>query len=77
MEEQIKHLETKIDAIQADIKKMKSYFLWTFWVTIALFVLPLLGLIVAVPKFLDSYASFDVPSELNTDSIDSLLKELQ
>ncbi len=77
MEEQIKNLETKIDAIQADVKKMKSYFLWTFWVTIALFVLPLLGLIVAVPKFLDSYASFDIPSELNTDSFDNLLKELQ
>ncbi len=55
-EDQIKNLEAKIDIIGADVKKMKSYFLWTFWVTIALFILPLIGLLVAVPKFLSTYS---------------------
>jgi hypothetical protein len=55
-EDQIKNLEAKIDIIGADVKKMKSYFLWTFWVTIALFVLPLLGLLFAVPKFFSTYS---------------------
>jgi quinol-cytochrome oxidoreductase complex cytochrome b subunit len=76
MEEQIKNLETKIDAIQADVKKMKSYFLWTFWVTIALFVLPIIGLIFTVPKFLGSYGNIDLPQENSINEINSLLNNL-
>lgn len=53
-EEQIKSLEAKIDILQADIKKMKNYFLWTFWVTIILFILPLIGLFFIIPTFLGS-----------------------
>lgn len=56
-EEQIKNLESKIDALQADVKKMKNYFLWTFWVTIILFVLPLVGLVFAVPTMLSTFSS--------------------
>lgn len=76
MEEQIKNLETKIDAIQADVKKMKRYFLLTFWVTIALFILPLLGLLFAIPKFLDSYANIDLPDQNNIEDINNLLNNL-
>lgn len=55
-EEQLKNLEAKIDLVAADVAKMKKYFLWTFWVTIALFVLPLIGLVFAIPKFLSTYS---------------------
>lgn len=57
-EEQLKNLESKIDLLQSDIKKMKNYFLWTFWITIALFVLPIIGLIFAIPSFLSTINSF-------------------
>ena len=56
-EEQIKNLEVKIDSLQADVKKMKNYFLWTFWITIILFVLPIIGLIFAIPTFLSTFSS--------------------
>lgn len=75
MEEQIKNLEIKIDAIQADVKKMKRYFLLTFWVTIALFILPLIGLVFAIPKFLNSYVNIDIPDNSSLD-INSLLDNL-
>lgn len=55
MEEQIKNLEAKIDIIGADVKKMKNYFLWTFWVTVALVVLPMIGLFFAIPSFLSTF----------------------
>jgi len=57
MEEQIKNLEAKIDVIGADVKKMKNYFLWTFWITVALVVLPLIGLFFAIPSFLSTFNS--------------------
>lgn len=75
-EEQIKNLESKLDIIQADVKKMKKYFLLTFWVTIALFILPLVGLMFAIPKFLNSYANIDLPQDSNINDINSLLNNL-
>jgi hypothetical protein len=57
MEEQLKNLEAKLDAVATDVAKMKKYFLWTFWVTIALFVLPLIGLAFAIPSFLSTYST--------------------
>lgn len=56
-EEQIKNLEAKIDLLQVDVKKMKNYFLWTFWVTIILFVLPLIGLFFVIPTLLGSFSA--------------------
>lgn len=48
-------LETKVDALQKSLDKIRNYFKWTLYVTIALFVLPLIGLIFAVPAFLNNY----------------------
>lgn len=75
-EEQIKNLEAKLDVIEADVKKMKKYFLLTFWVTIALFILPLLGLMFAIPKFLNSYANIDLPQGNDINEINNLLNNL-
>lgn len=76
MDEQIKNLETKIDAIQTDIKKMKSYFAWTFWVTIALFILPLIGLVIAIPKFLNSYSNIESATDMKNVDINSITELL-
>lgn len=48
-------LEKKIDAIYVSVEKTRKYFLWTLIITVALFVLPLIGLIFAIPAFISSY----------------------
>lgn len=51
----IGELEEKIDALQRAIGKLQKTFLWTLIITIALFVLPLIGLMFVIPQFLASY----------------------
>lgn len=48
-------IETKIEAVYQSAEKTRKYFLWTMIVTIAMFVVPLIALIVVVPFFLSSY----------------------
>ena len=48
---------TKLDAIALSVKKMRSYFFWIAIISIALFVIPLIGLIFAIPQFLNTYSS--------------------
>ena len=47
----------KLDAIELSVKKIRSYLFWTVMASVILFVLPLLGLLIAIPKFLDVYSS--------------------
>jgi len=58
MEEEIlKKIELqgkKIDEIYLSVEKMRKYFLWTFIITIALVILPLIGLIFVIPQFLST-----------------------
>lgn len=61
--EKLKAQDLKIEAIWQSVEKSRKYFLVTMWITIAAIVLPLLGLLVAIPAFLTSY----------TSSLDSLL----
>lgn len=49
-------MEKKINAIYVSVEKTRKYFLWTMIVTIALFVLPLVGLMFAIPAFISSYS---------------------
>lgn len=51
----IGELEAKIDALQHAINKLQKTFFWTLIITIALFILPLIGLIFVIPQFLASY----------------------
>jgi len=56
-EEVLKKLELqekKIDEMYLSIEKMRKYFLWTFIITIALVILPLIGLIFVIPQFLST-----------------------
>mgnify|MGYP000700573658 CR=1 FL=1 len=61
MEEQIlqkiNEQNEKIDALVKVVDKMRKYFLATLWITVALFVLPLIAAAFVVPIFLNSYLS--------------------
>ena len=49
--------EAKLDAIYQSVEKMRKYFLWTLYMTIATIVLPIIGLIVIIPWFLKIMSS--------------------
>ncbi len=51
---QIKAQQEKIDKIYISVEKTRKYFMWTFIITIVLFVLPLIGLIFVIPQFLST-----------------------
>lgn len=51
----IDELEKKIDDIYLSVEKIRKYFLWTGIITAAVIVLPLIGLIFALPSFMNSY----------------------
>ncbi|TSC85835.1 MAG: Uncharacterized protein G01um10148_743 [Parcubacteria group bacterium Gr01-1014_8] len=50
-------LEKKIDAIYVSVEKTRKYLLVTAVVTLALIVLPALGLVFAIPSFMSTYGS--------------------
>jgi len=49
--------EKKMDEIYRSVEKMRKYFLWTLIVTVAMIVLPLIGLAIAIPQFLNVYSN--------------------
>ncbi len=61
MDEEMKQrmvvLEGKIDAIYHTTEKTRKYFLWTLIVTLAIVVLPAIGLLFAIPSFMSTYNS--------------------
>lgn len=56
-QKRLKALEAKIDAIYVSTEKTRKYFLATLIVSLALFFLPLLGLVFAIPSFISTYSS--------------------
>ena len=50
-------LERKVDAAYTAAEKVRKYLFWTGVVTIALIVLPSIGLMFAVPSMLSTYSS--------------------
>lgn len=55
--QKLEALEVKVDQIYKSVEKTRKYFLWTLIITLALFILPLFGLVFAIPKFIDTYSS--------------------
>lgn len=58
-QELIKKIEAqqlKIDEIYESVEKTRKYFLWTMIITIALFILPLIGMIFVIPSFISQYS---------------------
>jgi hypothetical protein len=54
-EERLALLEKKLDAIYVSVEKTRRYIFWTVVVTIALVVLPSIGLVFAIPQFVSTY----------------------
>lgn len=61
MEQDIKNILQKLDAQASEIaeakkslKRIQQYFFWTFVITVVVIVLPAIGLLFAIPMFLDS-----------------------
>lgn len=57
LEQKIESLEKKIDELQRSIGKIKTIFFWILILSVVSFVLPLVGLLFAIPQFLSSYGS--------------------
>lgn len=58
-EQRITSLEGRIEELTRSISKIKKVFYWIVWVSIALFVLPLIGLVFAIPQFLSTYSALE------------------
>ncbi len=50
--------EVKLDAIYKSVEKTRKYFLVVLWVTVLAVVLPTIGLVFAIPSFLNTYSSY-------------------
>lgn len=57
IQQQLNEQSERLITIERSMKKIETYMAWAFWVTIVLFVLPLIGLIFVVPMAINSYLS--------------------
>ena len=55
LSQKLDELEKKIDAVYVSAEKTRKYFLGVIVVSVIAFVLPLVGLLFAVPSFLAQY----------------------
>ena len=67
-------LEQKIDKVEKYTKTIKNVFLWSFILTLAFIVLPLIGMIWAIPKFISTYTG--LTSGTNSADYNSFLNSL-
>lgn len=49
--------DEKLEQIYQSVEKTRKYFLWTMIGTVAMFVIPLIGLLFAVPFFLSTLST--------------------
>lgn len=49
--------DAKLQAIYTSAEQTRKYFLWTLIITVALFVLPLIGMMFAIPMFLSTFGA--------------------
>lgn len=55
--EKLDALEKKVDSVFRSVEKTRKYFLWTLIITVAVLVLPIIGLIFAVPAYLGTLST--------------------
>ncbi len=59
MDQEIKNTlaeqSAKIDALYVSVEKTRKYFLITMWVTVLAIILPILGVLIIGPSFVNSY----------------------
>lgn len=49
-------LERKVDAVYTSAEKTRKYMMWTAIITVAVIVLPLLGLVFVIPQFISLFS---------------------
>lgn len=57
LREKLAELERGIKAVHISAEKTRTYLLWTLVITVAVVVLPAIGLVFAVPSFLSIYST--------------------
>ncbi len=55
IQKRLDELERKIDAVHISVEKIRNYIKWTAIITIIVFVVPVIGLVFAIPAFLRTY----------------------
>ncbi len=61
LQKRIEEIEKKLDAIYRSTEKTRKYIFWTIVATVITFIMPLIGLIFALPYYfqiLGQYAKF-------------------
>ncbi|MFA6463509.1 MAG: hypothetical protein WCV55_00710 [Candidatus Paceibacterota bacterium] len=55
--QKLEEQEKKIDQIYVSVEKTRKYFEWTLYITIALFVLPLIAMMFVLPSVMSVYTN--------------------
>ncbi|MHB8651966.1 MAG: hypothetical protein ACYC8S_02420 [Minisyncoccota bacterium] len=55
--QKIEELSAKVEQVYVSAEKTRKYFLWIMIGSAVLFILPLVGLLFAIPQFLSVYSS--------------------
>ena len=53
----LESMEKKLEEAHKAIIQLRRYFLWALGISVAMVILPLIGLLFALPGFLSSYGS--------------------
>lgn len=57
LKEKLEAQDERLEQIYQSVEKTRKYFLWTMIATLVAFVLPLIGLVFAVPFFLSTLST--------------------
>ena len=57
VQKKLEELDAKLQAILTSVEKTRKYFLVMMWITIILIVLPAVGLVFAIPQFINTYTT--------------------
>lgn len=56
LERRMESLEGKLDEVYQSAEKLRKLLMWIVIISVALFVLPFVGLVFAIPSFLSIYS---------------------
>jgi len=55
IQQKFEEQDKKLDAIFKSVEKTRKYFLWVLIISIAVIVLPLIGIAIMIPRIIDQY----------------------
>jgi len=54
-DQKLDEINRKVEAVYVSVEKTRKYFKWTMIITVALVVIPVIGLLIAIPSFMSNY----------------------